>query len=69
MSETSPVSGALSPEVYATVRLGRAPLLGGALALPSASSLAFVFVLIKDKTDQTWTKLLSNQALNREPTI
>jgi hypothetical protein len=41
----------------------------GALALPSASALALVFVLIKDKTDQTWTKLLSNQALNREPTI
>ena len=30
----------------------------GALALPSAPALAFVFVLIKDKTDQTWTKLV-----------
>jgi len=29
-----------------------------ALALPSASALAFVFVLITDKTDQTWTKLV-----------
>ena len=55
--------------MYATVRLGRAPLLGRSRSIPSASALAFVFVLIKDKTDQTWTKLLSNQALNREPTI
>ena len=51
-----------TPYVYfpRVLQIGRCrDCLGALIALPSAPAFAFVFVLIKDKTDQTWTKLAS----------